>query len=939
MITLNISLSSFRLSVQSSSRLPACSQIHLSTTTRRLSAFESPHLPRPAPSALQPTPTEIILPPSWNVRWTEHLPDRLAVQAAALIIRVVRPRSPSKRVSSFLGCTLRPTERSLGTLKLSLYSLATGTVCNSFCLRSVDGPLTSVTVSFNAVVEQPVQLQLNLSNITFPISLTPDQSTTNANSYQQDHSVSHNSHQGSVELPPAFLSVEHQLSKSFVSSVPSPLLPPPDGPTSQKQPRLFCRSLEPLTISAPSLFSLAHSSLKISLYKFPVKNGQEGPLKTIDVSLHAIWGALQHPLVSFTYASPVTSSEPCSVYLDVKSNHGPPLGQLIGGITTDTIVTGAKPVIFGIPFSNLSRIPHEPDIPEGWVHLIDSFGYHFYRHISANADVWLPPISSSASEALAADVIAANAQGLSRVRDGLYHHSGSGFHVWLHPSSKCIPGSGADSEETPINDPLEDVSSLGTVADSRGTSRDDQLGSRNHERGVSSRTTSFTLSTIDALDYHPASFFRAVEQGSTFEPAFQEPGSAVLPSMVGESRIVELQWMPLSGRAIARGGAEGHTLTTVCNRQGVLRFGGSEGQSRVRSNTLQWFNTSSMNWRTVRARGVLPVPRTGHGAVALGSDASRLMIFGGTSSLGRLNDLHVFHTGNDTWSPVQYTGTPPEVRARMGMAATPDGRIAFVFGGRSLYRWLGGRYYDPVFVHSFHAERSQWVQMEPRGSGPRPAPRSGCVMEFLSERLMVVHGGYEDGTQFFDDTFLFDLASCSWVLPPYPDEDTKPEAREGHTSTMISGNSMVISGGDGPSSMLGDTHLFDGDKLRWTERPSMVGLGPGQVVGGAMATIADGRAIFAGGENGFELSRSTYQLNVSHRSSVGEEELSRVVRERGADAQACVVCMDREVDTMLLWCGHSVCCSDCVKQVNRVCPICRKGFSKVVYNAFVDDES
>lgn len=690
----------------------------------------------------------------------------------------------------------------------------------------------------------------------------------------------------------------------------------------------------------PSLFSLAHSSLTISLYKFPLQRGEEGPLKTINVSLHAIWGALQHPLVPFSYSTPVTSSEPHILHLDVKSNRGPPLGQQVGGVTTDHIVTGAKPVIFGLPFANLSRVPHEPDMPDAWVHLIDTFGYHFYRHISANADVWLPPIGPSASEALAADVTAANALGLLRVRDGLYHHPTSRFHVWLHPSAKSAPDWVAQPNDDSENQPLHNIPNSPTDADDQSVTRDDQIPLGNHERGVSSRTTSFTLSTLDALDYHPSALFRSVNMAPTFESTFPEPNDTILSNLTGEpSRIVELQWMPLSGRAIPGKGCEGLTLTTVCNRQGVLRFGGSEGEGRVRSNTFQWFDISTMRWRKVSAHGVSPIPRTGHGAVALGSDATRLLIFGGTSSQGPLNDLHVYHTGNDTWSPVHFTGTPPKVRARMGMSVTPDGRIAFVYGGRSLYRWLGGRYYDSDVVHAFHAERAQWVQMTARGSGPRPAPRSGCVMEFLNDRLMVMHGGYEDGTQFFDDTFLFDLASSSWVLPPYPNEETKPDAREGHASTMIDSNTMLVFGGDGSSSMMSDMRLFDGDKLRWTERPSMVGLGPGQIVGGALATIADGRAIFAGGENGFELTRSTFQLDVSHRSSVGEGELCELVRERGADARVCVVCLDRQVETILLWCGHSVCCRTCAKQVNRTCPICRKKFSKIVYNSFAEDDS
>lgn len=945
MITLNLVLSSFRLTAQPSTRLPSSCQLQLSTTTRRLSAVESPVLPRPVSSATNPSTTELIVPSTWKVCWTEHLPDRLALQAAKLYIRVVRPQNRSRRVSSLLHCTFNPASRALGSLRLSLIGLSTGTVCHSLGLRASDGTTTNYTLSFDAVVEQPTQLRLTLANITFSLPSTSHHDTPLSPSDQLDQPQNagqrlvvidreQNVHLDSSEPASAFLTVEHHPSNSIVTSEPSPLSPVTDDSSSQKSPTHFFRSLPPLVVSASSLFSLARSSLKLALHPSPMQDSPEQPIATVQISLHEIWGALLHPRRTFSHVTPTSQSSPYSVHFDLKSDSGPPLGQQIGGVTTNSVVTGAKPVIFGAPMAHLSRHPREPSAPEGWILLVDTFGYRFFRHISTGKDVWIPPSCPSITEALAADVAAAHAQGLSRVREGLYQRAGSGTHVWIHPSAKCYLASvGSSSDST--DDGLRRASAVqGDSSDSPNTSHDFEDMDRAPEI-MSSRATSFSLSTMDAMDHHPGSLMRLVETAST-APSVRdadEVGSQGLE--VGRPRIVEFRWTPLPiESSIPGGGCEGHTLTAMCNRRGLLRFGGSVGRGRVRSNALQWFDASSLQWSEIDAQGVVPDGRTGHGAVALGSDASRLLIFGGTSSQGRRNDLHVYHTLNKTWSPVACTGTPPGVRARMGMTATSDGQTALIFGGRSLYRWMGGIYYDPLFIHAFHAERAQWIQMQPRGSGPRPSPRSGCAVEFLNDRLMVVHGGYEDGNQFFDDTFLFDLTSSSWVLPPYPNEDTKPTAREGHASTVLDGNVMMICGGDGESVFSSDVHLFEGDKLRWIDKPNLVGMNPGHTVSGAMATIDDGRVIFAGGEGSYRLSRMVYRLDVSHRSVVAEEGFCELIRERGPDASTCVVCLDQPVETMFLWCGHSVCCTLCSRMVRRVCPVCRKTFSKVVYNSF-----
>lgn len=454
------------------------------------------------------------------------------------------------------------------------------------------------------------------------------------------------------------------------------------------------------------------------------------------------------------------------------------------------------------------------------------------------------------------------------------------------------------------------------------------------------------------------------DAGETHVSNGNHPTTANIGSLESpHARIVEMKWSYLPRESnLPGGGVEGHTLTAMDHGHAALRFGGAVGMGRVRSNVLQRVDAHTLHWREVKTYGVPPDPRTGHGAVALGDDQSRLLVFGGTGKQGARNDLHMFHNASATWSPVVCSGEAPGERARMGMTVNADGSNVYVFGGRSLYRSLGGRYYDvDGQVHLFDANRSQWITLSlPHHHGGHnkqttansainssshvfPQPRSGCVLQFVNGRHLILHGGYDDGDKFFDDTMIFDTISHEWIPTPYPSHQLqqdhahphRPAGRESHAHAFLPDhNALVVCGGDGRSSMLSDVQVFDASMMQWLKQPSMVGHGPGCNTGAAMTTLFDSRVLFTGGEDGFQARNAAYVLEVSHRSVLDEHTLTDVARQRGPDAPMCVVCLDAEPEVVFLWCGHSVCCASCAKLVNRTCPICRKTFSKIVYRSF-----
>lgn len=764
------------------------------------------------------------------------------MRATTIHISLIIPRSRIRPPCGFKSVPIP-------SVRLHLLSLATGTVCQSLFLRTPTGALSSFSLSFDAHVSEFSRIVLTISRIS--VRPVP----TDAEVYVL-----------AEFLPTAAVSS---------SSVRSP-----------KGTTVTWSRMPPLPLEAPSLRALVHASLSIQL-----RNMAATSTSPCILPIHHIWSAIAFP--TRPYPIKLSISPEITVSLSITADVGAPTGQMVGGVTTDNVVSGAHPVVFGTALAHTTRFPQVPDVPVPWLSLTDTFGYRYYHHARSGVNVWTLPPDDSVTTAQQNDQRLAEFHDFHPAKYGVFRsRTDCSNCVWIHPAAARL----SIPDFTPTSDDRQQEDNL-------------------------PRTSS--LSTLELSDLHPAVFTASINNPA--DTIHREPPRA---------QIVEMRCTDHpTDRTTPTPGTEGHTFTSMHAGKTVLKFAGSSGARGTRNNALYALDVDSMLWRSIDAAGVLPSPRSGHGAVALGSDQSRMLIFGGHSRQGRLNDLHLFHEGTKTWSPVSYTGTPPGVRARMGMTVTSDGATVLVFGGRSSYRYLGGKYYDALYVNAFHAERTEWIQMRPQGSGPKPASRSCCVLEFINDRHMFLHGGIDDGVQVFDDTFIFDMVSSSWQQIPYPNEPTRPTARESHASTVM-GSQVITYGGSSKYGVLKDLQVFDAGKLRWLDAPNIVGDKPGKRSGAAMVSVDDSRVVIVGGDNGFSMTTSTITIEVSHRSALDANELKELAMERGPDAKSCVVCLDSKVDTMFLWCGHSVCCRDCSKMVKYICPVCRKPFSEIVNSQF-----
>jgi hypothetical protein len=66
------------------------------------------------------------------------------------------------------------------------------------------------------------------------------------------------------------------------------------------------------------------------------------------------------------------------------------------------------------------------------------------------------------------------------------------------------------------------------------------------------------------------------------------------------------------------------------------------------------------------------------------------------------------------------------------------------------------------------------------------------------------------------------------------------------------------------------------------------------------------------------------------KSTKSEQEVNTSI---GSENDACIVCMERPLDAVLLECGHSGLCVECATVLwdqARRCPLCRRGFAAIM---------
>ena len=198
-------------------------------------------------------------------------------------------------------------------------------------------------------------------------------------------------------------------------------------------------------------------------------------------------------------------------------------------------------------------------------------------------------------------------------------------------------------------------------------------------------------------------------------------------------------------------GRSGHTVVGNPGRDRMILFAGSDPVIR---NDLWWMPLGGEgSWSPLYASGTRPSARQHHTAIH-DPVRDRMIVFGGSSSLVRFNDLWTLSLAEvPEWQQLTASGTPPTARTGHAALYDPIRDRMLVFGGHD-----GANPMNDVWELTLSGT-PQWSLLAPSGSPPPARYHHGMIYDPVRDRL-VFSGGQVDGvgTQIFDDAWQLTLS-------------------------------------------------------------------------------------------------------------------------------------------------------------------------------------
>ncbi|XP_027857368.1 kelch domain-containing protein 2 isoform X9 [Xiphophorus couchianus] len=196
--------------------------------------------------------------------------------------------------------------------------------------------------------------------------------------------------------------------------------------------------------------------------------------------------------------------------------------------------------------------------------------------------------------------------------------------------------------------------------------------------------------------------------------------------------------------------------SAVFYQKELFVFGGvqpSNGLGDKCSNALYIFNPEYELWYQPIVEGDKPLPRFGHSATLLGQ---KLVIFGGQMTAAYLNDLHVLDLGLMEYTAVKCANRPPLPRGFHAAAPVLGNRI-LISGGRSAI----GPLQD---VHVFNTDTGMWSSVTCPLLCSKPCAGHSMI-NLQTEQgenrnikcTVLVFGGSDCSGSFYNDTQIFRL--------------------------------------------------------------------------------------------------------------------------------------------------------------------------------------
>eukprot|EP00250_Pteridium_aquilinum_P012890 c21008_g1_i1 orf=658-2391(-) len=204
-----------------------------------------------------------------------------------------------------------------------------------------------------------------------------------------------------------------------------------------------------------------------------------------------------------------------------------------------------------------------------------------------------------------------------------------------------------------------------------------------------------------------------------------------------------------------------------------------------------------------------------HSAAVIGR---KMLVVGGDSDLGMLNDVQQLHLGKLSWSglaPLSRTKATQQLPLCRGHSLIAWGQRLLLITGET------NPPMETVSVWSFDMEKENWSKVEAKGE--LPVVRSGHSVTRAGS-VLILFGGEDAKGRKLNDLHMFDLKSSMWL--PLLAMGSVPSPRSKHVAAIYDDRLLLVFGGASKSKYLNDLYALDFEAMEWS-RLKTRGVSPG----------------------------------------------------------------------------------------------------------------
>ncbi len=244
------------------------------------------------------------------------------------------------------------------------------------------------------------------------------------------------------------------------------------------------------------------------------------------------------------------------------------------------------------------------------------------------------------------------------------------------------------------------------------------------------------------------------------------------------------QWTKLNTVSPPPGRRHATAIHDPQSNRMILFGGATEGGTM---NDVWSLALATLTWSNITpAGGNTPAPRFGHTAI-YDRQNHRMIVWSGQGS-GFYNDAWAFDLTTHTWQELTASGVKPNQRYGSAAVYDPVNHSLIIAAGFT----DAGRFND---TQSLRLASNEWVNLTPAGAKPVPRCLHTASYDAMRRRMML-YAGQSSGA--LNDFWAFDLEQNRWS--EVSAAGTPPEKRNGHTAVYLPAQrAMMIFGGTGAS--------------------------------------------------------------------------------------------------------------------------------------------